>query len=264
MSLITNRFQYNVDNVVDRLTTTGITTIPGERRSVAELKGMSRNLKPSKRTLVRVPSRVAVKERLNRSLSLQFERYCRVPQPARYSVDQHDREILGAPINQDDQSTIGQLLVNHLENGTIMLRKVKILDESSNWDDDERSGGKILLEWENSFTIKHGEDHTILYLSEDDDDDNLPYPKFQNFKQMATKIISKHEEQAFPTSTEYGGSYQPPPDAVMGPSFYPPARQDQQQFYKLDYQFGYPQGKGITFNERYGEYHNSQWTLPPV
>nr|GEZ49899.1 TPA: orf y [Tanacetum cinerariifolium] len=34
-------FQYNVDNVMDHLTTTSITAIPGERRSVEELKGMS-------------------------------------------------------------------------------------------------------------------------------------------------------------------------------------------------------------------------------
>ncbi|GKA07490.1 hypothetical protein Tco_0686714 [Tanacetum coccineum] len=76
-------FQYSVDNVVDHLTTTGITAIPGERRSVEELEGMSWNLRPSEQTSVRVPSRVAVNERLNKSLSLQFERYRKAPQPAR-------------------------------------------------------------------------------------------------------------------------------------------------------------------------------------
>ncbi|GJX14306.1 Orf y [Tanacetum coccineum] len=162
-------FQYSMDNVVDHLTTTGITTMPGERRSVEELEGTSWNLKPSKQTSVRVPSRVAVIESLNRSLSLQFERYRRAPQPARYSVDQHDQEILA----------------------------------------------------------KRGGDHTILHLSKDDNDDNLPYPKFQNSKQMATKII------------------------IMGPSIYPPARQDPQQFYKPDYRFGYPQGKSNTFSGGY-------------
>ncbi|GKC06487.1 hypothetical protein Tco_0998097 [Tanacetum coccineum] len=63
-------FQYSVDNVVDHLTTNGITAIPGERRSVEEIEGMSWNLKPSEQTTVRVPSRVAVNETLNRSLSL--------------------------------------------------------------------------------------------------------------------------------------------------------------------------------------------------
>ncbi|GJU74424.1 hypothetical protein Tco_1265829 [Tanacetum coccineum] len=33
-------FQYSVDNVVDHLTTNGITAIPGERRSVEEIEGM--------------------------------------------------------------------------------------------------------------------------------------------------------------------------------------------------------------------------------
>ncbi|GKB10460.1 Orf y, partial [Tanacetum coccineum] len=144
--------------------------------------------------------------------------------------------------------------------------KVTILGESSNWDDDERNGGKILVlqeefsrnqqdflieylpqwddqiaiqkqrsesEWENPFVEKRGEDHTFLHLSKNnDDDDNLPYLKFRNFKQLAAKIISKHEEQAFPTSTESG--------------------------------LGYPQGKGNIFSGGYGEYHNSQWTLPPA
>ncbi|GJR81584.1 hypothetical protein Tco_0152369 [Tanacetum coccineum] len=31
-----------------------------------------------------------------------------------------------------------------------------------------------------------------------------------------------------------------------------------------DYQFGYPQGKSKIFNGGYGEYYNSQWTLPPA
>nr|GEY29461.1 hypothetical protein [Tanacetum cinerariifolium] len=44
----------------------------------------------------------------------------------------------------------------------------------------------------------------------------------------------------------------------------PPARQNPQQAYKPDYQFGYPQGKGNTFYEGYGEYHNSHWTLQPA
>ncbi|GKC05617.1 hypothetical protein Tco_0997227, partial [Tanacetum coccineum] len=50
----------------------------------------------------------------------------------------------------------------------------------------------------------------------------------------------------------------------MGPPVYPPAQQNPQPFYKPDYQFGYPQGKSKIFNGGYGEYHNSQWTLPPA
>nr|GEY00073.1 hypothetical protein LSAT_5X175041 [Tanacetum cinerariifolium] len=96
-------FQYSVDNVVGHLITTGITTIPGERRSVEELEGMSWNLKPSEQTSVCIPSRVAVNERINRSLSLPFERYLQVPQPAKYSIDQHDREILGNDHLDEDE-----------------------------------------------------------------------------------------------------------------------------------------------------------------
>ncbi|GKD17841.1 hypothetical protein Tco_1206999 [Tanacetum coccineum] len=207
VAIQTNGYDTCMDNVVDHLTTTGITTIPSERRSVVELEGMSWNLKPSEQTLVRVPSRESINEMLNKSLSLQFERYRRSPQPTRHSVDQHDREIL-------------DFLDEYLPQWYDQLATQKQRLES---------------EWENPFATKRGEDHTILHLYKDDDDDNLLYPKFQNFKQMATKIISKHKEQAFPTSIEYKGSYQPPPDAVMGPSVYPPPRKDPQQFYKLDY-----------------------------
>ncbi|GKC62394.1 Orf y [Tanacetum coccineum] len=41
-------------------------------------------------------------------------------------------------------------------------------------------------------------------------------------------------------------------------------QQNPPPFYKPDYQFGYPQGKSKIFNGGYGEYHNSQWTLPPA
>ncbi|GKC20149.1 hypothetical protein Tco_1022299 [Tanacetum coccineum] len=96
----------SVENVVDHLTTTGITTIPRERRSIEELEGMSWHLKPPKQTLVRVPSRVAVNERLNRSVSLRFKRYRQTPQPPRYSVDQHDRER-NDNLDEDEEHFIG-------------------------------------------------------------------------------------------------------------------------------------------------------------
>ncbi|GJR09377.1 hypothetical protein Tco_0792029 [Tanacetum coccineum] len=115
-------------------------------------------------------------------------------------------------------------------------RKVTILNESeeqSDWDNDERSGGEILddklaikkqeseLELENPFAAKRGENHTILYISKEENDDDLPYPKFQKFKQVGAQIICKHEEQAFPSTSEVEStqSYQPPHDSIMGPSW---------------------------------------------
>ncbi|GKD08162.1 hypothetical protein Tco_1187847, partial [Tanacetum coccineum] len=182
-------FQYSVDNVVDHLTTTGITTIPGERRSVEELEGMRWNLKPSEQTMVHVPLRVEVNERLNRSLSLQFERYHRAPQPARYSVDQHEQEIL----------------------------------DNDHLDEDEEHFIGICLQDPQTQHIPYD---ILLHLSKKEEkDDDLPYPKFRKFKQLAAQIINKHEEHAFPTAlddAESSTSYQPPPDAIMGPAVYPP------------------------------------------
>nr|GEX44887.1 hypothetical protein Ccrd_010332 [Tanacetum cinerariifolium] len=71
-------FQYSVENVVDHLTANGITAIPGERRSIEELEGMSWNIKPSEQTSVRIPSRVAVNERLNRSSTSAGTRFARL------------------------------------------------------------------------------------------------------------------------------------------------------------------------------------------
>nr|GFB40156.1 TPA: orf y [Tanacetum cinerariifolium] len=321
-------FQYNVENVVDHLITNGIIAIPGEKRSIEELEGMSWNLKPPEQTSVRVPSRVAVNERLNRSVSLRFERYHQTPQPPRYSVDQHDREVIGNEnMAEDEEHFVGICLqtpqVEHtpydvcfckdcLNEARILedepLNKARIsnkprrskrrsgekwstlgepsgkwdyyvtilneVEEENDWDDDERSGGKTLviqeklaqnqqdfldeylpqwddqlatrkqrskLEWENPFAPKRGEDHTMLHiLKNEEKDDDMPYPKFQKFEQLAAQIIKKHEEHAFPTAAddvESSTSYQPPPDAIMGLAVYPPARQNPQQTYKPDYQF---------------------------
>lgn len=75
--------------------------------------------------------------------------------------------------------------------------------------------------------MTRGEDHTILHLSKEDND-NLAYLKFRNFKQMAAQMVKKHEEHAFPIANdaESGASYQPPDDAILGPAVYPPARQN--------------------------------------
>nr|GEY53695.1 TPA: orf y [Tanacetum cinerariifolium] len=239
-------FQYSVENVVDHLTTNGITAIPGERKSIEELEGMSWNLKPPDQTSVCVPSRVAVNKRLNRS-----DYYVRYDAPLNTTPIEEVAATGWGEEFSDDEVTPGKVTI---------LNEV---EEESNWDDDERSGGKTL---ENPFAAKRGEHHTVLHISEEKDDD-LPYPKFRKFEQLAVQIIKKHEEHAFPTAAddaESSTSYQPLPDAIMGPAVYPPARQNPQQAYKPDYPFGYPQGKGNTFYGGYGEYHNSQWTLPPA
>ncbi|GKE81276.1 hypothetical protein Tco_1551276, partial [Tanacetum coccineum] len=95
-------FQYSVENVVDHLTTTGITAIPGERRSIEELEGMSWHLKPPEQTSVRVPSRVAVNESKNpRKKPLNKDRRSDKPKRSR----QRSREkwsTLGEPSGKWD------------------------------------------------------------------------------------------------------------------------------------------------------------------
>ncbi|GKA67092.1 RNA-directed DNA polymerase, partial [Tanacetum coccineum] len=60
-------FNYNIENVVDHLSTRGISAIPGERRTMEELEGQSWHLRPVE----------------NKSA------------PARASVDQRDQEVMG-------------------------------------------------------------------------------------------------------------------------------------------------------------------------
>ncbi|GKB71343.1 hypothetical protein Tco_0932755 [Tanacetum coccineum] len=239
-------------------TTTGITTIPGERRSIEELEGMSWHLKPHEQTSVRVPSKVAVNERLNRSHDREVTRddnldedeehfigIClQAPQEEHISYDEpsgkwdyyvkYDAPPDTTPIEEIAATGWG----DEFSDDEVTPGKVTILEERSDWDDDERSGGKQELEseWKNLFAAKRAQ------------------------------IIKKHEEHAFPSTSqeESTQSYQPPRDSIMGPSVYPPAQQNPQPFYRPDYQFGYPQGKSKIFSGGYGEYYNSQWTLPPA
>ncbi|GJS57556.1 Orf y [Tanacetum coccineum] len=292
-------FQYNVENVVDHLTTTGITAIPGERKSIKELEGMSWHLKPPEQTSVRClnEARILEEEPLNkvrrsnkpkRSRQRSREKWSTLGEPSGkwdYYV-RYDAPPDITPIEEVAATGWG----DEFSDDEVTPGKVTILEERSDWDDDERSGGKVLViqerlaqnqqefldeylpqwdenlaiqkkesesEWENPFAAKHGENHTILHLSkEENDDDDLPYPKFRNFKQVAAQIIKKHEEHAFPSSqVESTQSYQPPHDSIMGPPVYPPAQQNPQPFYRPDYQFGYPQGKSKIFNGGYGEYY---------
>nr|GEU33949.1 RNA-directed DNA polymerase [Tanacetum cinerariifolium] len=304
-------FQYSVENVVDHVTTNGITAIPDERRNIEDLEGMSWNLKPPEQTSVRVPSRVVVNERLNISVSIQFERYRQAPQPPRYSVDQHDREVIGNDnLDEDGEHFVGICLqtpqIEHTpydstlgepfgkwdyyvrydapENTTpieeiaatglgdkfyddeITPRRVTNLNESeerSDLNDNERSE----LEWEFPFTAKRGKDHTVLHISKNEEkDDDLPYPKFRKFKQLAVQIIKKHEEHAFPTAiddAESSTSYQPPPDAIMRPAVYPQQDITHNKYINQTTSLAILKEKAILFME-YGEYHNSQWTLPPA
>ncbi|GJZ78472.1 hypothetical protein Tco_0643309 [Tanacetum coccineum] len=113
-----------VENVMDHLTTTGITTIPGER-SIEELEGMSWHLKPPEQTSVRVPSRVAVNERLNRS-----DYYVKYDAPPDITPIEEIAATGWGDEFSDDEVTPG---------------KVTILEERSDWDNDERSGGKVLV-----------------------------------------------------------------------------------------------------------------------
>ncbi|GJT93558.1 hypothetical protein Tco_1082403 [Tanacetum coccineum] len=69
-----------------------------------------------------------------------------------------------------DTTPIGEIAAtgwgDEFSNNEVTPGKVTILEERSDWDDDERSGGKqeSESEWENLFAAKRGENHTISKL----------------------------------------------------------------------------------------------------
>ncbi|GKC37068.1 hypothetical protein Tco_1049452, partial [Tanacetum coccineum] len=255
-------FQYSVENVVDHLTTTGITAIPGERRSIEEFEGMSwhqhdrevirsDNLDEDEEHFIGICLQAMEEEHIS------YDAFRRSNKPKRSRQKSWEKwSTLGEPSGKwdyyvrydalPDTTPIEEIAAtgwgDEFSDDEVTPGKVTMLEERSDWDDDERSGGKVLVikerlaqnqqefldeylpqwdenlaiqkqesgsEWENPFVAKRGENHTILHISKEEEDDDLPYPK-------------------------------------------------------PDYQFGYPQGKSKTFNGGYGKYYNSQWTLPPA
>ena len=102
-------FEYSVHDAVDHLETSGITAIAGERLIVSDLAGRCWHLQPATESTIHIRTAVEVDNRLDRSISMQFTRYTRQPEPSRYSVDNQDREI-----HQDEEEFIGLFIQNNL------------------------------------------------------------------------------------------------------------------------------------------------------
>nr|GEX82727.1 RNA-directed DNA polymerase [Tanacetum cinerariifolium] len=278
-----NWFNYNIENVVDHLSTKGISAIPGERRTMEELEGQSWHLRPVEYRTTKVPTGVAVHQRINRTTSLRFERY-RDQTPSRASVDQRDQEVIGdeeeiltaaialierrAPHQNDESYACEECLHNrrHIEyDPTTPLEEVA----STGWgeefkDENQTPATKFFVreqdetespesEWENPFATKHGEsqENYCFHLNEDEE---LPYPKF---KKEVEKILAN--EVAYPAdeASSSNNVYNPPKDFIMGPPVYTPSTRNYQQYDGSQFQ---PKGqKG--FKGNYGNYYNQQWRM---
>ncbi|GKC38946.1 hypothetical protein Tco_1051330, partial [Tanacetum coccineum] len=135
--------------------------------------------------------------------------------------------------------------------------KVTILEESD-WDDDERSGGEILVIQER--LAQNQQEFLDEYLPQWDEQLAIQKKESESkWVDQTSGYLWLISQSRFELCIVWL-----PHDSIMGPPVYPPAQQNPQPFYKPDYQFGYPQGKSKIFNGGYGEYHNSQWTLPPA
>ncbi|GJV04167.1 hypothetical protein Tco_1337736 [Tanacetum coccineum] len=129
VAIKTHGYDTCVDNVVDHLTTTGITAIPSERRSVEELEGMTKR---------------SNKPKLSKRRS--WEKWSTLGEPFRkwdYYV-KYDAPRNITPIKENAATGWG----DEFSEDEATTGKVTILNESeeqSDWDDDERSGREIIV-----------------------------------------------------------------------------------------------------------------------
>ncbi|GJZ75943.1 hypothetical protein Tco_0640408 [Tanacetum coccineum] len=166
-------FQYSVENVMDHLSTTGITAIPGERRSIEELERMSWHLKPPEQTSVRIPSRVAVNKRLNRSTkNTSYESAYKLRKKNISLMTQRSREkwsTLGEPSGKwdyyvkydapSDTTPIEEIAVTE----RLAQNQQEFLDEYLPQWDEHLAIQKQELEWENPFAAKHDLNDSSVY-----------------------------------------------------------------------------------------------------
>lgn len=327
-------FQYSVESVVDHLATNGITAIPGERRTIEDLEGMSWNLKPVPQFTVRIPSKVEVTQRLDKSTSLRFRKYRNNPQPPRFSVDETDREIHGEDEEQfvgisiqeqyhisyeaqknkrrqdwGEWSTLGeysgkwdyyvqyssppettpvdQIIAtgwdeyeddpwrDNLIKGKVIIQE----SEESNEEDefqievemleilatmeqhDEKENSKVSSELKDEPCNLELQEHEIdenAYHTRIEKEGDMEYPRL---KELEEYIRNVDREVAYPSESGETSVYNPPVDSINGPPVYPPAREFTQNTRTQNYQVPY---KRQMFKGGYGEYYNSQWTLPPA
>ncbi|GKA19971.1 hypothetical protein Tco_0699886 [Tanacetum coccineum] len=158
-------FQYSVENVVDHLTTTGITAIPGERRSIEELEGMSWHLKPPEKTLYRTntsyhlvitqlinhdsrsigndildkdeenSSGICLQSSTKKKISLMMYVSVSCLNEANDSRRRTLHKVRRLPTNQDDHKDKGQVkeLWSYLHDE--VTQEGNYLEEGSDWDD---------------------------------------------------------------------------------------------------------------------------------
>nr|GEX65840.1 hypothetical protein [Tanacetum cinerariifolium] len=339
-------FNYNIENVVEHLSTSGISAIPGERKTMEELEKQSWRLRPVENKAAKVPTRVAVQQRMNRTTSLRFERYTSQV-PSRASVDQRDQELMGdeeeiliaaialmeneAP-HRDNEGCICEECLHNIRHITYDVcfckeclteaedlkyepikaqkrsnkpknkkkQKWSTLGEPSGkwdyyvrydniqettpieeiaatgWGDEfkdqhqtpnQNPTTRFIVqeqeilessesEWENPFATKRGENQEHYYFHLNEEDEELPYPKF---KKEVERILAS--EVAYPADeASSSGIYNPPKDSMMGPPVYPPSTGIYQQ--NDGSQFQPKNQKG--YKGDYGSYYNQQWSLPPA
>ncbi|KAG6492550.1 hypothetical protein ZIOFF_047513 [Zingiber officinale] len=101
-------FRYNIQNVADYLTSTGINAVPATPRTTAELQGMRWILQPPNTPQKRNPQAVRTATLLDRSISLAFSGYRSTgnPRPSNYNErdteDIHEEEFAGVFLQEFD------------------------------------------------------------------------------------------------------------------------------------------------------------------
>jgi hypothetical protein len=87
-------FRYNVEQVADHLASRGIRAIPGQMRTIEELRGRQWIIQPVATPSVQNPQEARIRSRTDGSLSIRFSRYSAAGPQENIIVDEQDEEML--------------------------------------------------------------------------------------------------------------------------------------------------------------------------
>nr|GFC77456.1 hypothetical protein [Tanacetum cinerariifolium] len=217
--------------------------IPRERRTMEELEGQSWRLRPVENEAAKVPTRVAVQQRMNRTTSL---RECLTEAEDLKYEPINAQKRSNKPKNKKKQkwSTLGEpsgkwdyyVRYDNIQE-TTPIEEIAATGWGDEFKDQHQTPNQnpttrfivqeqeILesseSEWENPFATKRGENQENYYSSSDqehyyfhlnEEDEELPYPKFK--KEVERILASKVAYPADEASSS--GIYNPPKDSMMG------------------------------------------------
>ncbi|PKU79828.1 hypothetical protein MA16_Dca016273 [Dendrobium catenatum] len=259
-------FRYNITGVANYLALLGISAIPGQCHTIADLQGRTWHLRSSKLTTVQIPRSLITHQRLDGSLRLSFSSYT-------------PSQPLTEPSHPDSLDSLDNELTQHAYMAYTSDEPIWDTSEDLIEPEDEDTDNPFSL-----FLYLTTTSITVQALPEGGGD--LPYPSLEQeanpkpelesseapdlpqtcytFEDQLTELdypkLRKLADKANSLYTSVSSSYLPPNEPIMGPVMYPPASSDQQQApFQSTNQF---QNYCTKFSNFKKSYQQNMWTLP--